>query len=187
MKKKRLSKEAWLAAGFRALSQKGPASLRINHLTSELKVTKGSFYWHFEDLKAYKDEMLQLWRSKVATEIIDGLATEPDPSKQLDLLFQSAAMPVPDEFGGRQTEPAMRAWGLSDQDVATALAEIDHQRREFLANLFVQIGLEASPLADLTYAAYIGLDDLQSRGHAEMVPALAKLRALIDLERHSNA
>lgn len=179
MKKPRLSKEEWIAAGFRALADQGPAALQINHLAAKLEVTKGSFYWHFKDLKEYKSEMLSLWRTKVASEVIAEVTTQCDPLTRLDILLENAAKPVPEEFGGVKTEPAMRAWSLSDSDVASVLNEIDKLRVDFLRQIFDGLGFRTPALADLTYGAYIGLDDLRAKVGTDMPAALNQLRDLI--------
>ena len=179
MTKEKLTKDAWIAAGFRALAEHGPNAIQIKLLAVALGATKGSFYWHFSDLAAFKSEMLSLWRSKVASEVITEVMAEPDPRKRLGILLTSATTPPPDDYGGRKIEPAMRAWALSDPMIEQALGDVDTLRREFLMSLFNDLGLDAAPLAELTYAAYIGLDDLQSKGRADMSAALIELLGLI--------
>jgi AcrR family transcriptional regulator len=45
---KRLSREEWLSRALQVLSREGKAKLKIESLTKNLGVTKGSFYWHFK-------------------------------------------------------------------------------------------------------------------------------------------
>ena len=178
MSKQRLSKEDWLAAGFRALATDGPVALRAEALARALGTTKGSFYWHFKDLPAYKAEMLNLWREKVASEIIARILAEDDPHKRLDLLAEEAAKAAPDSFGGRAIEPAIRAWALTDKAVMTALAEVDALRIAFIAQLLTAAGHEAG-FAPLVYAAYLGLDDQAAKHGADMLEPLNDLISLI--------
>ncbi|WP_163317770.1 TetR family transcriptional regulator, partial [Enterobacter hormaechei] len=45
--RKTLSAEDWISAAFRALSQGGAQAIRAEAIARDLKVSKGSFYWHF--------------------------------------------------------------------------------------------------------------------------------------------
>lgn len=179
MKTTKLNRQDWLAAGFRALSIDGPAAIRAEALARDLKSTKGSFYWHFADLPAFKMAMLELWKEKVAVEIMAAVMSESDKYQRLQVLAKAAAEPAPDEFGGRRIEPAMRAWALSDPSVLAALAEIDKLRVGFIQSLLADIGLKDPTLAQLLYGAYIGLDDLASKDRANIQKSLEVLLKLM--------
>jgi AcrR family transcriptional regulator len=179
MTKEKLSKETWLAAGFRSLAESGPSAIRINALAKILGATKGSFYWHFKDISVFKADMLALWVIKVASDVIEDITTQQTPEDQLDTLFANATRAAPDEFGGRKIETAMRAWALADGDVAEALAELDRQRLSFLKSLLDDLGLDGSVLSVLIYGAYIGLDDLQAKGRVNNEAAHVALRSMI--------
>jgi len=49
-----LTADDWIQAGFMLLTDGGPNALRIGRLCERLEVTKGSFYWHFTDMCAYR-------------------------------------------------------------------------------------------------------------------------------------
>lgn len=172
MDKKRLSPDDWIAAGFRALASDGPAALRAEALARALGTTKGSFYWHFSDLAAFKAAMLDLWRTKVATEIIGEVMDQPAGWPRIDTLIDNAARPAPDAYGGRGIESAIRAWALADTDVAEGVAQVDALRVQFLHDLLSQVGHSDPALAQAVYAAYIGLDDLASKGRGDIALAL---------------
>jgi len=167
MTKEKLSKDVWLAAGFRSLAQSGPSAVQINKLSAMLGATKGSFYWHFTDISEYKAAMLDLWRTKVASEVIEDISRQSTDEGQLEALFTHATRAAPDDFGGRKIEPAMRAWALSDEDVASALEALDAMRLSYLCSLLDRLGLDGKALSELVYGAYIGLDDLQSKGQID--------------------
>lgn len=123
--------------------------------------------------------MLALWREKVATEIIGRTDVAPPGWPRIDALVASAAMPAPDEFGGPGIESAIRAWALSDPDVAKALSEVDSQRQDYLANLLSDVGITDPRVAQIAYAAYIGLDDLASKGRGDIHAGLSALITLL--------
>ena len=45
----RTPRSSWIDAGLRALAAGGPDAVRIEPLARALGVTKGGFYWHFDD------------------------------------------------------------------------------------------------------------------------------------------
>lgn len=179
MAKQKLSKQDWLAAGFRALAADGPGALRAEALARGLQTTKGSFYWHFADLPAYKSAMLTLWQDKAATAIIEEVLKEPDPRTRLELLIKQAATDPPDAFGGGAIEPAIRAWALTDSAVMARLREVDQARIAFVEQLLRDVGQPDPVLARLFYAAYLGTDDLAAKHGMDAEPLLARLIAAI--------
>ena len=53
----RLSVDDWVQEGFRVLAEDGVKALTLGRLCSRLGVTKGSFYWHFSDMKAFRSAL----------------------------------------------------------------------------------------------------------------------------------
>ena len=179
MSKSRLSKDDWIAAGFRALAQDGPAALRAEAIARELGTTKGSFYWHFADLAAYKSAMLKLWQEKVASEVITEVMAAPTAWDRIDVMLHNAARAAPQEFGGPGIESAIRAWALADPHVMAALCIVDKQRVDLIAVLLSEVGENDRHLADAIYAAYIGLDDLNSKNGTDIAAGLNAILTLV--------
>ncbi len=179
MNKTKFSEKAWLAAGFRALTTDGPTAIRAEALARNLGATKGSFYWNFDDLPSFKGAMLGLWRDGVVQEIEDFILAEPDKFKRLKLLAARAAEPAPAEFGGRRVEPAMRSWALTDPAALVVVSEVDEIRLSLVTNLLSDIGQNDPALAQLLYGAFIGLDDLASKGRADIGIALEILLRIV--------
>jgi len=179
MNKVKFPEEVWLSAGFRALTTNGPTAIRAEALARSLGATKGSFYWHFTDLPSFKKAMLNLWRSSVVQEIDTYILAEPDTFKRLKVLTDYASKPAPEEFGGRRVEPAMRSWSLTDSTVLTVVNEVDEIRLSLIAKLLTDIGRNDPALTQLLYGAFIGLDDLASKGHADIKTALEVLLKIV--------
>ena len=59
--RQRLSREAWAAAGLRALTDGGVAAVAVEPLAASLGTTKGSFYWHFSD----REELVREVRARL--------------------------------------------------------------------------------------------------------------------------
>src|SRR5215212_9066491 len=72
----RTPRTSWIEEGFRALGTGGPDSVRIEKLAQALGVTKGGFYWHFDDRPALLEEMLDTWERLVVDEVIDRVESQ---------------------------------------------------------------------------------------------------------------
>jgi len=159
-----LSKLDWLQAGFRALTKAGPQALKAEPLAKSLNVSKGSFYWHFKDIKAFKTAMICYWEQAATADVITKVtAGKENPTEKLfDLALQSTEQ-LYEKYGGPACESAIRDWARYDADIANIVSKIDAQRITFTASLFQEVGhkkKQASQSARLLYSALIGLDIL---------------------------
>ena len=72
----RLSVEDWLQAGYTVLAEEGVRALKVERLCRQAGVTRGSFYWHFEDRGALLSAMLDTWEQATTEEVAERLASE---------------------------------------------------------------------------------------------------------------
>ena len=150
----RLNRQAWLDAGLAKLAEAGPQALKVTGIAEYLGVTKGSFYWHFSDLQAYKTAVLQEWESKHTHELVrraEGVAT--DAREKLRFLLKTT-LAQKSLLGS-----AVRAWALSDEHVAHAQARVDKDRLSYVTALLLEMGWppdDAAALARWMYYAVIG-------------------------------
>ena len=178
-----LTREAWILAAFRALTQSGPQSLKAEPLARALKVSKGSFYWHFKNVDDLKQAMIAHWHQVATAEIIAEIRrSEQAPRAALSRLLVLSVTPRDAPFGGPATEAAIRDWARYEGFVQQAVETVDAQRVHFVAGLMRQYGLaapEATQKARLLYAALIGLEALSLSGmdhvHGDLQALLAAL------------
>ena len=129
----RTPRSLWIEEGLRALADAGPDAVRVEALARSLGVTKGGFYWHFEDRGALLREMLDTWERVSIDEAIKIVEGEGgDARDRLRRLFALALSS--DEL--RRIDLAVRDWARRDQDVANRLRRVDNQRMAYLRSLF---------------------------------------------------
>ena len=68
--KVRTPRGAWVDAALQALAAGGPDAVRVEALAASLGVSKGGFYWHFNDRQALFEEMLDSWEQAGTEEVI---------------------------------------------------------------------------------------------------------------------
>ena len=156
----RLTAEDWIKAAFRALKNGGVAAVKVEPLARELKVSKGSFYWHFKDQTELKTRMIEHWRSKATLDIIEATQAQNISAKdKLQLLIEVAVSDLDDPYGGPETEASIRAWSFHDETVRAAQSNVDRERLDFLIGLFVQDGFskpKAHSSAQVFLSSYHG-------------------------------
>ena len=179
--KPRLTPTDWIKAAFRALTSGGPQAIRAEAIARTLKVSKGSFYWHFADVPALKQAMLDHWIKRATQDIIDLVETEASDAKaRLHLLVQVATTVPVGDYGGILAEAAIRDWARYDKNAAKTLKSVDLKRLDFVENQFRAHGIpsdQSKQRATALYAALIGLDQLSYHGLA--TPS-TDLNALLD-------
>ena len=67
----RTPRSSWIDAGLGALAGGGPDAVRIEPLAQALGVSRGGFYWHFEDRRALLEEILGAWERVSVDEVIE--------------------------------------------------------------------------------------------------------------------
>jgi len=159
--KARLTREHWLDAAFAAVVEGGFDRVRVLTLAQGLKVTRGSFYWHFGEQSELVDGLLQRWqdRQRAAHSAVDaGLATS-DPQAALRRLLEAALAHAGADLEHMRFELALRGLGRRNARVAQALLEVDQQRMALFQRHFVQMTGQpalAEELATLFYLAVVG-------------------------------
>ncbi len=154
-----LDRDAWVAAATDVLAEEGIAGLRVEVLAKRLKVTKGSFYWHFQDRRDLLMAVLQAWKEGRIKDIVK--QTRAEPGHELEQIYH-----VIDVYSasrsrrGAMIELAVRDWARRDPDAAAIVAEVDDIRLRCARDLFLACGVpmdEASSRCMLLYAYVFGI------------------------------
>jgi len=153
--KKRLSKEDWLVLALDAVAKDGVALLRIDRLVKEVGVSKGSFYWHFEDREHFIQELLEYWHeisSLVLNELID---TSLPPEEQIRQLITAVYIE-----GRVDYESAVRSWAIQDPAVRPYVEKTDRYRHAYIKNLFENCGFDPTEaeLRTRVLSSYLALE-----------------------------
>jgi AcrR family transcriptional regulator len=152
-----LSREAWLNAAVNVLERHGIANVKIDRLSKQLKVTRGSFYFHFQGLKDLLASMVYEWRTRNCVpfqrladdEVADGLAF-------FDMV---AGVWVKEDPFSPKLDLAIRDWSRTNPALAREVTAIDDLRIDLLKRAFLAMGYsddESTVRARVTYFHQIG-------------------------------
>ncbi len=150
----RLGQQDWVVAGLRALAADGVEGVRVERLAATLRVTKGSFYWHFSDRGALLAAMLEAWKVRATGDVISQVdAGGGDAQARLHRLLG-----IVFATDGR-LEQQIRAWAAHDAMARAAQDGSDRLRTAYVVALFGELGFEraeAQARAQFAYQALIG-------------------------------
>src|SRR2546427_8751402 len=128
----RTPRGSWIEEGLRALAAGGPNAVRIELLARTLGVSRGGFYWQFDDREALLQEILDTWERMGVDEVIERVESEGgDARAKLRRLSALAG-------GGEplRIDLAVRDWARREQTVAGRLRRRDNRRMDYLRPLF---------------------------------------------------
>lgn len=178
----RLSVDDWVNGGLEVLAADGLAAVKVERLATRLGVTKGSFYWHFNDLSAFLDAMATQWAaSRDALCAAFPLVAPADPTERLRYLMEELSDPR-----NWALERAVRAWAYSNEVVRVRLAQLDDWAFQQVRLTFEELGFsehDAEIRAKTLYYAGIGyihtgsLGEPERRDHREGLLALLTRQA----------
>jgi AcrR family transcriptional regulator len=139
------------------LIAKGVERVRVDGLARTLKITRGSFYWHFPNRKALLDGLLEDWSVRNTAPFLAAAADERRSGEEkfralVDIwLDESEYDPAYDA--------AVREWARTSARVANIVRRVDRRRLDLLANICSDLGydpLEAEIRARITYFHQVG-------------------------------
>jgi AcrR family transcriptional regulator len=129
----RTPRSSWIEAGLRALADGGPDAVRIEPLAQALGVTRGGFYWHFDDRRALLEEILDAWERVSVDEVIERVESEGGDARaklrRLSALAASSEEPL-------RIDLAVRDWARREPTVAERLRRVDNRRMDYMRSLF---------------------------------------------------
>ncbi|HYH20171.1 MAG TPA: TetR/AcrR family transcriptional regulator [Azospirillum sp.] len=152
----RLGRADWVAAARRALVDGGVAEVKVDRLATRLRVTRGSFYWHFKSRAELLDALLEDWRHANVEPFLSVLDGEGEPVLRLKRFFGVW-------LNGAAFDPAldsaMRDWARTSRPVARLVREADAARTDVLRRIFAAMGYpepEAEVRARVAYYHQVG-------------------------------
>lgn len=168
----RLGPKDWLKAGAKALASAGPDALKAEPLAVRLKVSKGSFYWHFRDVPAFQKSLLEEWEVTTLTESEGAMDAGESPVATLRSLAQAFATVD-------KVELAVRSWAHAHKGARRSVERVDAARLGFLQETLSEIGIDNPEMARIIYAAAIGMNSIGKHAPKDSAAAIGSLVDLV--------
>jgi len=144
----------WIAAATEVLVHKSIDSVRVDVLAKELQVTRGSFYWHFEDRDDLLRRVLMGWQEAQTEQIIarhqrEGVKAEALIVELVELPFHGRAA-----MKGSSVELAIRAWARRDDAARMVVDEVDSKRLAYIQECFTSLGFSSKAAKARAFTLY---------------------------------
>jgi len=154
-----LSAGDWEQQALVLIAEKGIRAVAVESLAVRMGVTKGSFYWHFQNRESLLEQSLIRWEKHDAANLQASLGAIVDPRERLRSFFRRT---------GREklTHNVYSSLCMASDhpQVEPLLERVAQRRMKHIEKAFEEIGFdpqEASHRARLTYSAYLGFLQLQ--------------------------
>lgn len=169
-----LTVQDWVRAALVLMAREGVQAVAVEPLAREIGVTKGSFYWHFENRDHLVRTALEAWEQDQGRDLVQRYGDIPDPHRRMRVLVHAA-------FEDTHNGLLFAALSASSEDplVRPFLERVTEMRMTFGEKAFKDLGLppeEAKRRALFTYAAYAGYFQLL-RAMPDTVRAVSDITA----------
>jgi AcrR family transcriptional regulator len=156
-----LDRSDWLRKAIDVLASDGRNAVRVEKLASQLRVSKGSFYWHFRDRDDLLEAILDCWESAHADWNADESEVHRDPAGRWANLVELLSRPR-----HRGLDAAIFSWAREDEKVGRRVSDIEKKRTAHLRQIFREIGFtaaQAEEWSDTAMLVYLGWVDRATR------------------------
>lgn len=173
----RLSYDDWVDGALALLAREGVGAIRIPRLCSELGVTKGSFYWHFDDIRQLMEAMADRWSAVQADAVralgaVDYIPVEQRIENMTSLLVDQSTWIV---------EATVREWARNDPKVAGAVRALERKIFDIVEQTMLELGFdETQARLRAGTMVYLGIGLIHGRGSLP-TPTTEEAKAVIDL------
>ncbi len=149
----RLTRKDWIDAAWKALAQGSIDTVKVDRLAKDLKVTRGSFYYHFANREDLLDAVLDRWLGLLGLQeaITPHILALSEPETKLWAVYEYVIRNIT----GPQSV-FLRVWARKSRPMLARMQSEDDQRRAHYATLFRDMGFDEAE-AGFRAEMYFGL------------------------------
>jgi len=161
--RKQLQRFDWLRRALEIFVDEGIDAVRITRLADDLGVTRGSFYWHFENRGDLIDALVRFWRDKNTAAILQMVE---QAESLADGIFRYFEICLDARRFDSRLDLAIREWARRSKRIRELLDREDSARVEALRQFYARFDYpmpEALIRARVLYYSQIGFYALENR------------------------
>lgn len=133
----RLTGADWIAAALKLLVEDGIEAVQITTLSRRLGVTRGSFYWHFENREDLLAALVEEWRARNTGVMVEAIAKTDTLDDGILALF---SVWVDHSRFDMMLDQAVRDWARYSDDLRAIVKVEDSARVAAIAAFFERHG-----------------------------------------------
>jgi AcrR family transcriptional regulator len=146
----------WLKSALEIFVSEGIEAVRITRLADELKVTRGSFYWHFRNREDLLHSLVSYWKDKNTAAITESVASATSLADGILRFFETCVDAA--RFDPR-LDLALREWARRSDSIHQLVDAEDAARIDALRQFYLRFDYpmpQALIRARVLYFAQIG-------------------------------
>ena len=159
--RKQLQRLDWLMKALEIFVAEGIDAVRITRLAQELGVTRGSFYWHFQNREDLIDALVSYWKDKNTSAITESVTTAASLAEGIFRFFETC---IDAALFDPRLDLALREWARRSSAVRSMVDIEDEARIASLREFFARFGYampQALIRARVLYYSQIGFYALE--------------------------
>jgi len=125
----------WLQTALEIFVNEGIDAVRITRLADDLKVTRGSFYWHFKNREDLLHSLVSYWKDKNTAAITESIAQATSLADGILRLFETCVDAA--RFDPR-LDLALREWARRSHSIHALVDSEDAARIDALRQFFLR-------------------------------------------------
>lgn len=157
---RRLTRADWVAAARDVFVDLGVGEVKVDRLARRLKISRGSFYWHFKSYNELLEALLNDWEERNREEMRGLRRRWTDIGADLSDVMTTWLAEDP-QFP--RFDMAVRLWARKLDVVDRAVRTVDAEWIDLLAEVFAKAGFapdDAAARARVTYMHQVGFHAL---------------------------
>ena len=159
--RKQLQRFDWLQQALEIFVAEGIDAVRITRLADDLGVTRGSFYWHFDNRKDLIDALVSFWKDKNTPAVTRAVG---EAASLADGIFRFFETCIDAALFDPRLDLAIREWSRRSSAIRALLDREDGARIEALREFYARFGYampDALIRARVLYYSQIGFYALE--------------------------
>ncbi|MEM7562006.1 MAG: TetR/AcrR family transcriptional regulator [Pseudomonadota bacterium] len=159
--RKQLQRIDWLQQALAIFVAEGIDAVRITRLAEDLQVTRGSFYWHFENRQELIAALVDYWKRKNTPAITQAIEKVESLEQGILQFFEICVHP---SLFDPRLDLALREWARRSDDIRLEVDREDNLRIKSIQTFFARFDYplpEALIRARVLYFSTIGFYALE--------------------------
>ena len=147
-----LSRQKWLELAIETMSHECKSKFSLDSLIKAMPVSKGSFYWHFNNRADFLVALVEYWELNDTQSVVEALGALPKSATAADKLWELMFIVYEMSYG--RYDLLIRSLTLEFPELRQAVAAVDKKRFDTVRQLFTEMGFEGDEL-DMRTLMYI--------------------------------
>ncbi len=159
--RKQLQRFDWLQRALELFVAEGIDAVRITRLADDLGVTRGSFYWHFENRDDLIAALVSYWQRKNTAAIVEALGRARNLEQGIFGIFETC---IDTTLFDPRLDLAIREWSRREATIRELVDREDQARIEALQGFYANFDyspMDALIRARVLYYSQIGFYALE--------------------------